>query len=268
MSDCCLPNLGCLSIPIINTDVAGTPGAPGAAATIDVGTVTTVNPGDPATVTNSGTTSAAIFDFEIPEGAQGATGGAGVNGVSRLFASYFFGNTSSAATSTWTSMDTYTLAGGSLANIGDSVVINYEVELLLANQIITALGNTFILSPLRRISIASGATSLTKFDATNVLAEPYLTDLSAFTANQIYSYKVTVELIKVAASNFSNNIIRKCTFDYNIPSTPYSFSNGSGLLISINTGNPIIFSFDIYQYQSTEIRLKNATIDKITAVAP
>jgi hypothetical protein len=162
-------------------------------------------------------------------------------------------------------MDTYTLAGGSLVNIGDSVVINYEVELLLANTIITAFGNTFIFSPLRRVSIASGATSLTKYDATNVLAEPYLTDLSALTANQTFSYKVTVELIKVAASTTSNNIIRKCTFDYNIPSTPYSFSNGSGSLISINTGSPIIFSFDIYQYQSTEIRLKNATIDKITA---
>jgi hypothetical protein len=265
MSDCCLPNLGCLSIPVVSTNVAGTAGqngAPGAAATIAVGTVTTVNPGDPATVTNVGTSGAAIFDFEIPEGAAGATG---TPGVSRLFTSYFFGNTSSAVTSTWTSMDTYTLAGGSLVNIGDSVVINYEVDLLLANQIITAFGNTFILSPLRRISIASGATSLTKYDATNVLAEPYLTDLSALTANQIFSYKVTVELIKVAASTTSNNIIRKCTFDYNIPSTPYSFSNGSGSLISINTANPIIFSFDIYQYQSTEIRLKNATIDKITA---
>jgi hypothetical protein len=182
-----------------------------------------------------------------------------------LFTSYFFGNTSSAVTTTWTSMDTYTLAGGSLVNIGDSVVINYEVELLLANQIITAFGNTFIFSPLRRVSIASGATSLTKYDATNVLAEPYLTDLSALTANQTFSYKVTVELIKVAASTTSNNIIRKCTFDYNIPSTPFSFSNGSSSLISINTVNPIIFSFDIYQYQSTEIRLKNATIDKITA---
>ena len=85
MSDCCLPNLGCLAIPVLSTNVAGTAGqngAPGAAATIAVGTVTTVNPGDPATVTNVGTSGAAIFDFEIPEG---ATGGAGVDGVSRLY---------------------------------------------------------------------------------------------------------------------------------------------------------------------------------------
>ena len=40
----------------------------GEAATIAVGTVTTVLPADPATVTNVGTTGAAVFDFEIPKG--------------------------------------------------------------------------------------------------------------------------------------------------------------------------------------------------------
>jgi hypothetical protein len=49
-------------------------GATGAAATISVGTVGTVSAGDPATVTNSGTSSAAVFDFEIPEGDPGADG--------------------------------------------------------------------------------------------------------------------------------------------------------------------------------------------------
>jgi hypothetical protein len=52
----------------------GPPGPAGESATIAVGTVTTVPYGDPATVTNSGTTSAAIFDFEIPEGPQGDPG--------------------------------------------------------------------------------------------------------------------------------------------------------------------------------------------------
>jgi len=52
----------------------GPQGPQGEAATIEVGTVTTVPYGDPATVTNSGTTSAAVFDFEIPEGPQGPAG--------------------------------------------------------------------------------------------------------------------------------------------------------------------------------------------------
>lgn len=53
----------------------GIQGDPGDAATIAVGTVTTVSPGDPATVTNVGTSAAAVFDFEIPKGDAGAGSG-------------------------------------------------------------------------------------------------------------------------------------------------------------------------------------------------
>lgn len=58
----------------------GTPGAQGDAATIAVGTTTTLSPGSLATVTNVGTSSAAVFNFGIPQGQTGATGatGAGV----------------------------------------------------------------------------------------------------------------------------------------------------------------------------------------------
>jgi hypothetical protein len=49
-------------------------GNDGSAATIAVGTVTTGNPGTEVIVTNSGTTSAAVLDFTIPQGEQGAAG--------------------------------------------------------------------------------------------------------------------------------------------------------------------------------------------------
>ena len=52
----------------------GTPGAQGNAATIAVGTTTTLSPGSAATVANVGTTSAAVFNFGIPSGLTGATG--------------------------------------------------------------------------------------------------------------------------------------------------------------------------------------------------
>lgn len=55
--------------------VHGEQGDPGAAATITIGTITTVAPGDPATVTNVGTSSAAVFDFEIPRGNDGGSSG-------------------------------------------------------------------------------------------------------------------------------------------------------------------------------------------------
>ena len=59
---------------------AGADGKDGAAATISVGTVTTGAPGTSATVTNSGTSSAAVFNFTIPRGAKGDKGDKGDTG--------------------------------------------------------------------------------------------------------------------------------------------------------------------------------------------
>ena len=53
----------------------GPAGQPGAAATIEVGEVTTLPAGQPATVTNAGTANAARFDFAIPGGPAGKDGG-------------------------------------------------------------------------------------------------------------------------------------------------------------------------------------------------
>lgn len=55
----------------------GATGATGQAATVTVGTTTTLAPGSDATVTNSGTSSAAVFNFGVPQGATGATGAQG-----------------------------------------------------------------------------------------------------------------------------------------------------------------------------------------------
>lgn len=56
------------------TGPQGPEGPPGESSTIEIGTVTTVPNGDPATVTNVGTPSAAVLDFEIPAGPQGSPG--------------------------------------------------------------------------------------------------------------------------------------------------------------------------------------------------
>jgi hypothetical protein len=52
----------------------GTDGNDGAAATITIGTVTTLPAGEDATVTNVGTANAAVFDIAIPQGNDGADG--------------------------------------------------------------------------------------------------------------------------------------------------------------------------------------------------
>jgi len=71
--------------------VAGPTGPGGAAASVSVGTVTTGAAGTQATVTNSGTASAAVLNFTIPQGAQGIGGsGGGGGGTSGIpFASTF-----------------------------------------------------------------------------------------------------------------------------------------------------------------------------------
>lgn len=61
--------------------VDGQDGADGQAATITVGSTTTGNAGTNASVTNSGTTSAAVLDFVIPRGADGAPGQDGSDGA-------------------------------------------------------------------------------------------------------------------------------------------------------------------------------------------
>lgn len=63
-----------------DTGDTGPTGPAGSAATITVGTTTTGNPGTNASVTNSGTSSAAVFNFTIPRGNTGATGPQGPDG--------------------------------------------------------------------------------------------------------------------------------------------------------------------------------------------
>jgi len=60
--------------------LVGPAGDDGTAATIAVGTVTTGAPGSAVTVANSGTPTAAVLDFSIPEGDAGADGTDGTDG--------------------------------------------------------------------------------------------------------------------------------------------------------------------------------------------
>ena len=58
----------------------GDPGDPGQAATVAVGSVSTLPAGSDATVSNSGTSSAAVLDFGIPRGETGPQGPQGPRG--------------------------------------------------------------------------------------------------------------------------------------------------------------------------------------------
>lgn len=68
----------------ITNGIDGTDGQDGTSATVTAGTTTTGNPGTNASVTNSGTSSNAIFDFVIPRGADGQNGTNGQDGYSPI----------------------------------------------------------------------------------------------------------------------------------------------------------------------------------------
>jgi len=253
MSDCCLPNLGCLSIPIINTDVAGTPGTPGAAATIAVGTVTTVNPGDPATVTNSGTTSAAIFDFEIPEGAAGGTGATGVNGVSRLYSNVVPTSLASPF-NTPVTIDSYTLPANTLVNNGDAIIVN-----LYTNK--TTLNANYCD---RRVTFAGFSMTIMSFLNQN----PYMGQISLFNG-VYYTYKLTVEFIKTSATT----AISRCYADLN--STAYgitplyiNYTSEQSIFITpvFDFTQPIPILMQISQAVANGVTFESVTIDKITKI--
>ena len=82
----------------------GTPGATGTAATIAVGTTTTLSPGDSATVANVGTSSAAVFNFGIPAGQTGAAGATGATGSPGTAATIAAGTTTTGAPGSFASV--------------------------------------------------------------------------------------------------------------------------------------------------------------------
>ena len=71
---------GTLTIFYTNGSTFTTPDFDGTAATIAAGTATGLPAGSSPTVTNSGTSSAAVFNFGIPAGANGTNGTDGANG--------------------------------------------------------------------------------------------------------------------------------------------------------------------------------------------
>lgn len=64
------------------TGPAGATGATGPSGTVSVGSVSTGSPGTNVTVSNSGTSTAAVLNFTIPRGYQGYTGATGAQGAS------------------------------------------------------------------------------------------------------------------------------------------------------------------------------------------
>ena len=121
----------------------GQDGAPGAAATITVGTTTTGEAGTEASVTNSGTTSAAVLNFTIPKGAKGDKGDKGDTG-----------NTGPAGTTTFAGLTDQPTDNAALKTALDAKAAQTTVDSLTA----TVNGKVSSVSAGEGISITGTAT--------------------------------------------------------------------------------------------------------------
>lgn len=83
-----------------SSNIKGPKGDTGSAATIRVGTVTTLPAGSNAVVTNAGSETAAVFNFGIPKGADGSGGGSG-GGADGEDGGYYIPNVTSDGDLSW-----------------------------------------------------------------------------------------------------------------------------------------------------------------------
>lgn len=159
----------------------GIQGSQGNAATIAVGTVTTVAPSVPAAVTNSGTSGAAVFDFNIPKGDPGQDGGQGASGGAVL--AYFEWNdaTSGDPGSGGVLANNATLASATEVNISKTGPNGEDYSAFLASWAVST-------APLKGHLRINTAADLSEFiDA----------DVTGFTDNSTY---VTIALTNVTGA--------------------------------------------------------------------
>lgn len=238
MSDCCLPNLGCLSIPVIYTDVAGPTGATGAEGNgIDFESYDPLT--GELTLTFTDTTTFTTGDLR---GAAGTPGGDGVDGVARLYSNTIEGF--SVVLNSFDQVSQYVMPANTLVNNGDALVINLRtVKLTNAGALYNGCQ--------RRIRF--NATSCTIFSTAEI-------GMITNDANG-YQYNTRVEIIKTGTTTARCNVVS----DYDLYSTNIGLQyltyqlNLTGLDFTISN----TISADIYQAASGQVRTKTFTIDKI-----
>jgi hypothetical protein len=252
MSDCCLPNLGCLAIPILSTNVLGPPGPVG---TNGVGIASTFY--DPltgiVTFTYTDGTTSTTGDIRGPIGGNGPQG---IGGVSRLYSMPvdFF---SSTTINSWVQQHDVAIPANTLLGDGDALVVNLVSMYLIQN---TAVADLF--KAQRRIRWGVG-TSV----GVSCTLSPSIQEIYMFTANTSFQYNTKLEIIKTSATT----ALCRVTSDMNIASLStsdigyqqYTYQrNLTGLDFTVlNT----IYT-DLYQAVVNQVYFKSITIDKISAV--
>jgi hypothetical protein len=252
MSDCCLPNLGCLSIPIESTNVLGPPGPAG---TNGVGITTAFyNPVDGTLLLNY--TDGSSQNVGVVQGAIGGNGPEGIAGVSRLYSMPvdFF---SATLVNQWVQQHDVAIPANTLIGDGDALVVNLVSMYLIQN---TAIADLF--KAQRRIRWGVG-TSV----GTSCTLSPLSQEIYMFTANTSFQYNTKLEIIKTSATtalcrvSSDMNIASLSTSDIGYQQYTYQIILTGLDFTVLNT----IYT-DLYQAVVNQVYFKSITIDKISAV--
>ena len=170
----------------------GPTGTAGAAASVQVGTVTTGAPGSSASVVNAGTSSAAVLNFTIPAGATGAQGQAGAAGAQGIQGiqgpagpAGATGATGPAGSNATATTNASLLTSGTLdaARLPGSVVLTTDARLSDARQ------------PLTHQHTAS---QISDFTSAVVAAAPPTTNASLLTSGTIPDARISSAIARTA----------------------------------------------------------------------
>lgn len=226
------------------TTQRGLQGIPGEAATIQLGTVATGEPGTDVIITNSGTENAAIFNFTIPEGQTGATGYSPSASVSKV------GNT---ATITITDKDGTTTAeiydgAAGVTDVevnGVSVVTGGVAEVTVPTKT-SQLNNdsnfaTVSQIPTDNTELTNGAgyiTGINSSDVTTALGytpydssnpNGYITSSSLPTVNDA---TLTIQKNGTTVNTFTANSSTNTTVNITVPTDTSDLTNGADFVNS------------------------------------
>lgn len=209
----CLTNLGCLQIPTSIISEAGQQGPAGAAGATG------------------------------PAGPAGAAGANGTDGTTRLY--NFVGTNKDATTSSWITLDTFTLPANTLSSDGDSILIQATHKQTVQGSLLSI--------PMRRITFNGVSTTV---DGT--LGEPVDLKQSVYETR----YRTNVEIIRTSSTTATCRVV----VDYDIDNATGAFSilyrtNQVNLtLLDFTVNNDI--DFDVFQYLASQTELRTLTVDK------
>jgi hypothetical protein len=238
MSDCCLPNLGCLAIPIISTEVNGPPGPNG---TNGVGITTAFyNPVDGTLLLSYSDGSSQ--NVGVVQGGVGQTGQTGQPGVGRLYSNFVSSSVAVPASGTYT-FNTYSVAANELIADGDGLLIN-----------------------LRTSRASATGTCQRKISWNGVsISRPISTEVEMLTTSATYQYNTRIEIIRTSSSTATCNVVSDYDTNANNASgvTHYTFQKS---LTGVDFSAVNSITFELSQSLANQAVFKSLTIDKITII--